>query len=203
MRKAVPFSSFKDPRRECQVQAAALCEAFAACFLAAAFSSSTSKKVFFSPLPRSFWKKLATTAPETLCQSAPTADGRAVIGEAAKCTVASVTPKAEFLHAYFKAERLAFGDIHSKETTGEETESHAESILQRHHSEDREPSREELTARCCDDRGDDHHCCSNRHKRQNHRGLISFLPENLMNDDDRQRSGAGSPVRSKGTLPSD
>ena len=36
------------------------------------------KEVFFSPLPRSFWKKLATTAPETLCQSAPTADGKAV-----------------------------------------------------------------------------------------------------------------------------
>ena len=79
MRKAVPFSLLIGSRRKYQVQAAALCEAFAACFLAAAFSSSTSKKVFFSPLPRSFWKKLATTAPETLCQSAPTADGKAVI----------------------------------------------------------------------------------------------------------------------------
>ena len=78
MRKVVPFSLLRGSRREYQDQAAALCEAFAACFLAAAFSSSTSKKVFFSPLPRSFWKKLATTAPETLCQSAPTADGKAV-----------------------------------------------------------------------------------------------------------------------------
>ena len=65
MRKAVPFSSFKDPRRECQVQAAALCEAFAACFLAAAFSSSTSKKVFFSvstPQP-DILKETETPAP--------------------------------------------------------------------------------------------------------------------------------------------
>ena len=44
------------------------------------------------------------------------------------------------LHANFKAERLAFGDIHSKETAGEEAQSHAESILQRHHSENRGPA---------------------------------------------------------------
>ena len=86
------------------------------------------------------------------------------------------------LHADLKAQTLALRKIHSEDLAGSKTQGHPEGILQRHHSEDREPSREELTARCCDDRGDDHHCCSNRHKRQNHRGLISFLPENLIDE---------------------
>ena len=44
-----------------------------------------------------------------LCHKAPMADGRAVMGEAAKCTLASATPRAEFCMPTSKHRHLHLG----------------------------------------------------------------------------------------------